>query len=56
MRLPTVAVAILSFFPAVGAEAAGPACGSFVLVGGAKGINVIDNAPEGKSPGDVRAG
>ena len=56
MRLPTVAVAILSLFPPVAAEASGPACGSFVLVGGEKGINVIDNPPEGKSPGDVRAG
>jgi hypothetical protein len=27
-----------------------------VLVGGEKGINVIDNPPTGKSPGDVRAG
>lgn len=38
------------------ADAAGPDCGSFVLVGGEKGINVVDNAPPGKSPGDVRAG
>ena len=56
MRLPSIVIAIVSWLPAVVAEAAGPACGSFVLVGGEKGINVIDNPPEGKSPGDVRAG
>ena len=56
MRLPSIAIAIISLFPAVAAEAAGPECGSFILVGGEKGINVIDNPPEGKSPGDVRAG
>ena len=56
MRLPSIAIAIISLVPAVAAEAAGPACGSFVLFGGEKGINVIDNPPEGKSPGDVRAG
>ena len=56
MRLPSIAIAVMSMLPAFAAEAAGPACGSFVLVGGEKGINVIDNPPEGKSPGDVRAG
>ena len=41
---------------ATAAEAAGPACGPFTLVGGEKGINVVDNPPAGKSPGDLRAG
>jgi hypothetical protein len=54
MRL-VIAVAVTLLIPGF-AEAAGPACGSFVLVGGEKGITVVDNPPEGKSPGDVRAG
>lgn len=41
---------------AFGAETGGPECGSFTLAGGEKIINVIDNPPEGASPGDVRAG
>jgi len=56
MRLPSIAVAVLLLFPAAAAEAAGPACGSFVLIGGEKGVTVVDNPPEGKSPGDMRAG
>ncbi len=32
------------------------ACGRFSLTGGEKGVNVVDNPPAGKSPGDVRAG
>jgi hypothetical protein len=36
--------------------AAQPACGVFSLTGGEKVINVVDNPPEGPSPGDVRAG
>jgi hypothetical protein len=38
------------------AHAADPACGAFTLIGGEKGVNVVDNPPAGKSPGDVRAG
>jgi len=38
------------------ASAAEPGCGAFTLVGGAKGITVVDNPPAGKSAGDVRAG
>jgi hypothetical protein len=59
MRRPStiaLSVALLLLISAAGAEAAGPACGAFVLVGGEKGINVVDNPPEGKSAGDVRAG
>ncbi len=48
-----LAVAILSV---TAAHAAGPACGSFTLVGGEKAVNAIDNPPAGKSIGDVRAG
>ncbi len=47
------AAAILS---ATSVQAAGPACGSFTLVGGEKAVNAIDNPPAGKSIGDVRAG
>jgi hypothetical protein len=36
--------------------AADQRCGSFSLTGGEKVINVVDNPPEGPSPGDVRAG
>jgi hypothetical protein len=54
MRL-IIAAAATVLIPAL-AEAAGPACGPFVLIGGEKGINVVDNPPAGKSPGDVRAG
>jgi hypothetical protein len=50
-----IATVIVAMTPGL-AEAEGPPCGSFVLVGGDKGINVIDNPPAGKSPGDVRAG
>ena len=38
------------------AHAADPSCGAFTLIGGEKGVNVVDNPPAGKSPGDVRAG
>ncbi len=38
------------------AHATEPLCGAFTLVGGEKGVNVVDNPPAGKSPGDVRAG
>jgi len=31
-------------------------CGPFTLTGGEKVIDVVDNPPEGPSPGDVRAG
>jgi hypothetical protein len=55
MRLAIAAACLAVTLPAA-AEASGPACGAFVLVGSEKGINVIDNAPAGKSPGDVRAG
>ncbi len=48
-----LAAAILS---TTAAYAAGPACGSFTLVGGEKAVNAIDNPPAGKSIGDVRAG
>lgn len=41
---------------AFGAEASDPECGALTLAGGEKIINVIDNPPEGPSPGDVRAG
>jgi hypothetical protein len=56
MRRPIAIAVCLAVMPAVAAEAAGPACGAFVLVGGEKGINVVDNPPSGKSAGDVRAG
>ena len=55
MRNALIIIAVLTMAPAA-AQAAGPACGAFVLVGGEKGIAVIDNPPAGKSPGDVRAG
>lgn len=56
MRMPIVLAAIVLGGSIVSAEAAGPVCGAFTLVGGEKAINVIDNPPAGKSPGDVRAG
>lgn len=56
MRLPTILLALVLVSPTATAESAGPACGSFTLIGGEKDINVIDNPPAGKSPGDVRAG
>jgi hypothetical protein len=56
MRLPIILAAAVLAGSIATADAAGPACGSFTLVGGEKGINVIDNPPAGKSPGDVRAG
>lgn len=34
----------------------GPKCGSFVLTGGEKTINSVDNPPDGRSPGDQRVG
>ena len=49
-------VAVISSVAAVGSLAAEPKCGSFSLTGGEKVINVVDNPPEGPSPGDVRAG
>ena len=48
---------IVAILAATGAaDAADPACGAFTLVGGEKGITVVDNPPAGKSAGDVRAG
>lgn len=38
------------------AEAGDLACGAFTLIGGEKGITVVDNPPAGKSAGDMRAG
>lgn len=56
-RLPTLsAVLAAGILSATAAYAAGPACGSFTLVGGEKAVNAIDNPPAGKSIGDVRAG
>jgi len=55
VKLGIITAGIVAMAPAL-AEAAGPACGAFVLVGREKGINVVDNPPAGKSPGDVRAG
>ena len=56
MRLP-IALAALGLSASIaGADATGPACGAVTLVGGEKGVNVIDHPPAGKSPGDVRAG
>ncbi len=46
----------LVLVPAFAAEAAGPPCGAFTLVGGEKAINVVDHAPAGKSLGDERVG
>lgn len=43
-------------WPLSDSVAAEPNCGSFSLTGGDKVINVVDNPPEGPSPGDVRAG
>lgn len=54
-RLAIITAGIVVMAPAL-AEAAGLACGAFTLVGGEKGITVVDNPPEGKSAGDVRAG
>lgn len=53
-----IATLTLLLLSAAGAGAApeGPACGSYALSGGEKVINVVDNPPEGPSPGDVRAG
>jgi len=56
MRLAIVLVAAVLACSLAAAKAAGPACSAFTLVGGEKGINVIDHPPTGKSPGDVRAG
>ncbi|HET7716422.1 MAG TPA: hypothetical protein VFK86_12430 [Bauldia sp.] len=53
--VPGSALALL-LAAALPAVAAGAACGSFVLIGGEKVINVVDNPPAGKSAGDVRAG
>ncbi len=54
--LGAAAAGILCATAATAAGAAGPACGSFALVGGEKAVNAIDNPPAGKSIGDVRAG
>lgn len=48
-----VAVAVTA---SAGSFAADSQCGSFSLTGGGKVADVIDNAPKGPSPGDVRAG
>ncbi len=53
---PAIAACALLLIATVAAAEAGPVCGAFTLVGGEKGINVVDNPPAGKSPGDVRAG
>jgi len=42
--------------PIANAQDASLACGSFDLVGGDKATNILDNPPEGNSPGDVRIG
>lgn len=56
-RLPVLAAALaVAVLSATAANAAGPACGAFALVGGEKTVEAIDNPPAGKSPGDVRAG
>lgn len=52
----TMLAGVLFVTAATGVLAAEPACGSFSLIGGEKVINVVDNPPEGPSPGDVRAG
>lgn len=54
IRTGLIAAALVAFASA--AQAAGTDCGAFTLIGGEKGVNVVDNPPEGKSPGDVRAG
>lgn len=51
-----VSVLSMVFCSAASAYAAEPGCGSFSLTGGEKVIDVVDNPPEGPSPGDVRAG
>jgi hypothetical protein len=51
-----VATLVGAMLAAGPAHAAGPGCGAFTLVGGEKGVNVVDHPPVGKSPGDVRAG
>jgi hypothetical protein len=56
-RIPIVSLlGFLLSTAAVGAASQGPACGSYALTGGEKVINVVDNPPEGPSPGDARAG
>ena len=55
--LRTAVVAIAATLVAGGAVRAGEvACGAFTLVGGEKGITVVDSPPAGKSAGDMRAG
>lgn len=49
----TLTFLMLAAAPALADE---PLCGAFTLTGGDKGINVVDNPPAGKSPGDIRAG
>jgi hypothetical protein len=53
MRTALLAASICAVASPAWAE---PACGAFVLVGGEKAIALVDNPPEGKSIGDVRAG
>ena len=56
-KIATVAVALAGgALAADAAQASEPSCGAFTLIGGEKGVNVIDNPPAGKSAGDVRAG
>jgi len=53
------ATSVAAFFfvsATVSGIAAEPGCGSFSLTGGEKVIGVVDNPPEGPSPGDIRAG
>lgn len=56
LKRSTAAAAAALLLAAGAAHAAGTDCGAFTLIGGEKGLNVVDNPPAGKSPGDVRAG
>jgi len=53
--VPTAAFICLALASVSRADDA-PACGSFSLTGGEKGVQVVDNGPVGASTGDVRAG
>lgn len=56
LKWSAAAAAAVLLLEAGAAHAAGTDCGAFTLIGGEKGVNVVDNPPAGKSPGDVRAG
>jgi hypothetical protein len=54
--LAVAALMALAVGESMADEAKGPDCGAFTLVGGEKGVEVVDNPPAGRSSGDTRAG